>query len=527
MAGRVIGCLSGDLAGKYGSGLRAWPDVRRSPSLEARPVSILSATSPRKVAPLQHVEVAPLPIERFAEVLTPEQEEDRERTVASAQRELAGRVVWNINSTAFGGGVAEMLWSLIAYSRAAGADARWVVMGGEPDFFRVTKRMHNNLHGNAGDGGPLGDAERSIYEAVAAANAEQLAALVRPGDIVVAHDPQTAGLVQPLVDLGAHVIWRAHIGLDLPNELARAAWSFLLPYVSPAAAYVFSREAFVWEGLDPRRVKVIRPSIDPFSAKNQQLADPQSRAILQTARIVAGAGPGDPVYERHDGTTGRVDRHARMIEERPLEEDVPVVTQVSRWDRLKDPLGVMEGFVAHVDRGTHAHLVLAGPEPAAVTDDPEGADVLRACVDRWESLAPEARGRIHLALLPMTDAEENAAIVNALQRWSSVVVQKSIAEGFGLTVAEAMWKARPVVASRVGGIQDQIADGSSGILVDPDDLAGFGAAVSGLLNDRARAKRMGAAAQARVRGEFLGVRHLTEYVELFGRVIADAAVPAT
>ncbi|MEA2404694.1 MAG: trehalose synthase [Thermoleophilaceae bacterium] len=476
----------------------------------------------RDVTPIQHVEVSPLPIERFAEVLTAEQEENRERTVARAQHSLAGRVVWNVNSTAFGGGVAEMLRSLVAYSRAAGADARWVVMGGEPDFFRVTKRMHNNLHGDAGDGGPLGDLERSIYETVSAANAEQLAALVQRGDVVLAHDPQSAGLVQPMVELGAHVIWRAHIGLDLPNDRARAAWSFLLPYVSPAAAYVFSREAYAWEGLDPERVQVIRPSIDPFSAKNQQLGESQLRGILDAAGIVADGGPGHPSYERHDGSTGRVDRRADMVEERPLGADAPLVTQVSRWDRLKDPLGVMEGFLGHVDHTTNAHLVLAGPEPASVTDDPEGADVLRSCVARWESLAPEAREHVHLALLPMADAEENAAIVNALQRRSSVVVQKSLAEGFGLTVAEAMWKARPVVASRVGGIQDQIADGESGILVDPGDLNGFGAAVSGLLGDRTRAEHMGAAAQARVRGEFLGVRHLTQYVDLFERVIRTA-----
>jgi trehalose synthase len=478
------------------------------------------------VAPLEHVEVAPLPIERFAEVLTAEQEERREHAVARAQQSFAGRVVWNVNSTAFGGGVAEMLRSLIAYSRAAGVDARWVVMGGEPDFFRITKRMHNNLHGHAGDGGPLGDAERSIYEAVAAANAEQLAPLVRPGDIVLAHDPQTAGLVQPLTDLGAHVVWRAHIGIDVPNDPARAAWSFLLPYVSPAARYVFSRESYVWEGLDPGRVEVIRPSIDPFSAKNQQLSEPQRRAILHAAGIVPDGGPGDPTYARHDGSTGRVDLRARMVEDAPLEPDAPVVTQVSRWDSLKDPLGVMEGFARHVDSDTGAHLVLAGPEPTAVTDDPEGAEVLGACVAGWESLAPQARARVHLALLPMADAEENAVIVNALQRWSSVVVQKSLAEGFGLTVAEAMWKARPVVASAVGGIQDQIADGESGLLVDPADLEGFGAAVSGLLSDRDRADRMGAAAQARVRGEFLGVRHLTEYVDLLERVMRGVEVGA-
>jgi trehalose synthase len=486
-------------------------------------MTVLAAERLQHVTAIQHVEVSPLPIERFAEVLTAEQDEGRTRTIARAKKSLAGRVIWNVNSTAFGGGVAEMLRSLIAYSRAAGADTRWVVMGGEPDFFRITKRIHNNLHGHPGDGGPLGELERSIYEAVAASNAEQLASVVQPGDIVLAHDPQSAGLVEPLVELGAHVIWRAHIGLDIPNDRARAAWSFLLPYVRPAAAYVFSREAFVWEGLDPGRVRVIRPSIDPFSAKNQQLPEAQLGAILRTAGIVATAGPGDPVYVRHDGSPGRVDRRAKMIEARPLEAATPLVTQVSRWDRLKDPLGVMEGFVTHVDPATGAHLLLAGPEPAAVTDDPEGADVLGSCVARWESLAPEARERIHLALLPMADAEENAAIVNALQRWSSVVVQKSLAEGFGLTVAEAMWKARPVVASRVGGIQDQIVDGDNGVLVDPGDLAGFGAAVRRLLRDRDRAERMGLAAQVRVRDKFLGVRHLTEYVDLCECVIREPA----
>jgi trehalose synthase len=289
--------------------------------------------------------------------------------------------------------------------------------------------------------------------------------------------------------------------------------------VRPAAAYVFSREAFVWEGLDPKRVQVIRPSIDPFSAKNQRLADGDVRSILAVAGILEHDGPGHPVFARHDGTPGRVDRRAEMVQERALPLDVPVVTQVSRWDRLKDPIGVMESIVAHTHHSTGSHLVLAGPEPSSVSDDPEGADVLRACIARWESLAPEVRGRIHLALLPMADAEENAAIVNALQRRSSVVVQKSLAEGFGLTVAEAMWKGRPVIASRVGGIQDQIVDGESGVLVDPTDIVGFGATVRELVLDPARRERLGAAAQERVRDEFLGVRHLTQYVELFERVM--------
>jgi trehalose synthase len=281
---------------------------------------------------------------------------------------------------------------------------------------------------------------------------------------------------------------------------------------------VFSRQEYAWEGLDEERVTVIAPSIDPFTAKNQDLAPENVRAIVGAAGLVAGPGDGPPTFERHDGSPGRIDRSAEVIEEAPPPEGAQLVTQVSRWDRLKDPLGVMEGFVRHILPACDAHLVLAGPDTRAVADDPEGADIVGACTARWRSLAPEARGRIHLALLPMDDPEENAVMVNALQRWSAVVVQKSLAEGFGLTVTEAMWKARPVVASRVGGIQDQIVDGESGLLVDPTDLEAFGAAVLGLVRDPERARRMGDAAMERVRREFLGVRHLTQYVDLIERL---------
>jgi trehalose synthase len=474
----------------------------------------------RQAAPISEVEVGPLSLERFSGVITEAQQKELERIEKAGPELLAGRTVWSVNSTARGGGVAEMLQSLIAYGRSAGVDVRWMVIGGEEDFFRVTKRLHNNLHGHAGDGGPLGEHERQIYEEVAAGTADQLGQLMRPGDIAVLHDPQTAGLVGPLLERGALVVWRAHIGLDLPNERARDAWRFLIPYVRPALAYVFSRQAFVWEGLDADRIVIIQPSIDPFSAKNQDIPPENVRAILQTAGLLAGdAGGGAPEFLRFDGTRGRVTRTAEMVEEERVPDGVPVVTQVSRWDRLKDPMGVMEGFIDHICPTTDAHLVIAGPETAAVSDDPEGADVVRSCIDRWDSLAPEIRPRIHLALLPMTDAEENAAMVNALQRGSTVVVQKSLAEGFGLTVAEAMWKSRPVVATRVGGIQDQIVDGDSGVLVDPADLADYGEAVRDLVLDPERAERIGTRARERVRDEFLGVRHLGQYLDLFQRVI--------
>ena len=180
---------------------------------------------------------------------------------------------------------------------------------------------------------------------------------------------------------------------------------------------------------------------------------------------------------------------------------------------------MLQAFAEVIAPETTAHLALVGPAVAAVTDDPEGAEVLEEVAAQRENLPEAIRRRVHLALLPMEDAEENAAIVNALQRRSDVVCQKSLAEGFGLTVAEAMWKARPVVASAVGGIQDQIVDGETGLLVDPRDLQAFGAAVTSLLRDPERGAKLGDNARIRIRDAFLGPRHLAQYVDLCDRVL--------
>jgi trehalose synthase len=196
-----------------------------------------------------------------------------------------------------------------------------------------------------------------------------------------------------------------------------------------------------------------------------------------------------------------------------------MLAQVSRWDRLKDPTGVLRCFAERSKRHD-AHLLLAGPSVAEVADDPEGAEVLEEVRRERDGLGDAIRARVHLACLPMDDVEENAAIVNAVQRRADIVVQKSLAEGFGLTVAEAMWKARPVVASGIGGIQDQIVDGESGVLVDPEDLDATAAAIDGLLADPDAARAMGAAARERVRGEFLGTRHLAQYMRLIQRMLA-------
>ena len=263
---------------------------------------------------LTHVPVAPLPPERFRELLG-DRYGEIEAAIARGQELFAGRAVWHVNSTARGGGVAELLQSLLAYARGAGVDTRWVVVGGNPDFFQVTKRIHNNLHGAPGDGGPLGEAEHAVYEETLRENAAELADTVAPDDIVFLHDPQTAGLVGPVLQTGATVVWRCHVGLDLPNDLARQAWDFLRGYVEGADAYVFSRREFVWEGLDTDKVWVVAPSIDAFSPKNQGLGPDAVAAILGVAGLRLDGDPTEARFLREDGTPARVDRAAEMFQD--------------------------------------------------------------------------------------------------------------------------------------------------------------------------------------------------------------------
>ncbi|MGA2455388.1 MAG: glycosyltransferase [Solirubrobacteraceae bacterium] len=473
---------------------------------------------------LEEVEVSMLDPERLRAVLSGDQLAHFEHMLTRGRELLASRTFWNVNSTAEGGGVAEMLRSLIGYTRGGGGKARWLVIAGDPEFFQITKRLHNRLHGHNGDGGPLSEVERAAYERCTAANAELLAQRVRAGDVVLLHDPQTAGMIPRMLETGAAVIWRSHVGVDPPNELAREAWRFLIPYVERADAYVFSQPDYIWEGLDPSKLTVIAPSIDAFSPKNHGMAFTSVTAVLRAAGLATDR------YHRHtralfarlDGTVGRVCTKAQLVEEQQLWLGVPLLAQVSRWDRLKDPAGVIAAFAEYVHaEDDEPHLVLAGPDVTAVADDPEGKEVFEEVDAIWSGLPRRIRRRVHLALLPMVDADENAVIVNALQRRADVVAQKSLAEGFGLTVAEAMWKGRPVVASAIGGIREQIEDGRTGLLVEPSDLRAFGEGVSGLLDDPYRAERMGEAAQMRVREMFLGPRHLGQYVDLLEWVVTS------
>lgn len=475
----------------------------------------LSETDKRLM--LESVPIPKLPPERFEEVLGDLYPEFQAR-IEPSRLMLDGRCVWHINSTAAGGGVAEMLRSLLAYARGVGVDVKWMVIAGDEEFFRITKRLHNHLHGSDGDGGLLDAEQAAHYEEIEQRNADELTGLVKPGDIVYLHDPQTAGMVEAMERAGAIVIWRCHIGLDVPNEIARRAWEFLRAHIEPAHAWVFSRRAFAWDGLDPERIAVIPPSIDAFSPKNQAMAPEAVAAILGRIGLTAPA-PGEPVFTRQDGSTDHVHRAAALDQEAPLPDEARVAAQVSRWDRLKDPIGVLEGFTEHVD-APGSHLLLVGPDVDAVADDPEGAEVLAEVREARDRLGPEVRSRVHLVSLPMDDGEENAAMVNAVQRRADVIIQKSLAEGFGLTATEGMWKGKPVVTSRIGGLQEQVLDGETGLLVEPGDLVGFGAAVERLLLDPAEAQKMGEAAREHVRREYLGARHLVQYADLLARMIS-------
>ncbi len=503
---------------------------------------------------MKEVDIRVAPIDLLGTLLPPDRWERLRSEAARGRELLAGRVVWNVSATAEGGGVAEMLHTLLSCARGAGVDTRWWVLDGDPEFFSITKRIHNALHGAAGDGHLLGAAEHAHYERVLAHNLAELTSLVRPGDLVLLHDPQTAGLVDGVRAAGARVVWRCHIGRDTSNAATDRGWAFLRRYLQNADAVVFSRGAYAPPWMARERVRVIAPSIDPFSPKNRDLDDRVVSAVLARVGLVGdggggggggggdrdsdsdGSGDGDshvgaqssaPLrFTARDGSVREVRPHTGLMAGPPLPSSARLVLQVSRWDRLKDMGGVLSAFAELVVPVTSdVHLVLAGPDVSGVSDDPEGAEVLAECRAAWSRLPEPTRDRCHLACIPMDDVDENAVIVNALQRHATVIVQKSLQEGFGLTVTEAMWKSRPVLASAVGGIQEQIVDGEEGLLLpDPHDLPGFARLLLIVLADPVEAQELGRRAHQRVTDHFLGDRHLIQYLELFADLLAQAPV---
>jgi trehalose synthase len=366
---------------------------------------------------------------------------------------LQGRVVQHINSTSVGGGVAEILNRMVPLLREIGVDARWDVIKGGEQFFTVTKKFHNALHGRREE---ISGRDFDIFLKTSEENIRNVSTY---GDVVFIHDPQPVALIERRE--GNKWVWRCHVDVSEPN---RKVWKFLRRYVARYDAAVFSAPSFSQRL--PIRQFLIAPSIDPLSDKNRELPEETIDAVLRRYGVP---------------------------------RDKPIVTQISRFDRLKDPIGVIEAYL-QVKRYVDCRLILAG---GAATDDPEGAQVLEEAKEK-ASHDPD----IHILLIPPSDID-----INALQRASTVIVQKSIKEGFGLTVSEALWKAKPVVASHVGGIPLQITHKYSGLLCHSVEGAAF--AIKQLLSSPEYARRLGENGREHVRNNFLLTRHLRDYMLVF------------
>lgn len=372
-------------------------------------------------------------------------------------RLLASRVtrrrIRNINSTAVGGGVAEILTRLVPLLRELGLDAAWDVIKGDERFFNTTKALHNALQGKPED------ITRDMLEIYREAIAANLREINLDADAIIVHDPQPAGLIDAKAATSARWVWRCHIDVSKPQP---RAWNFLGPYVARYDAAVFSMPDFAQRLPEPQYL--IAPSIDPLSDKNRELA------------------------------AGEV---ARVLEKYKIDGARPVLTQISRFDRLKDPLGVIAAYRI-VKHRADCQLVLAG---GVASDDPEGLDVL-------SEVRKQAEGDpdIHVLLLPpFSDLE-----INALVRGSTVVLQKSIREGFGLTVSEALWKRKPVIGGAVGGIKLQVIEGVTGFLVHSPEGAAHRALE--LLGDHELHAAMGENGYRHVKQNFLVTRHVMDYL---------------
>lgn len=451
---------------------------------------------------------------------------------------LEGRTVWMVNSTEKGGGVAEMLPALVALLRDLGIATEWLVLDSdEPRFFEITKRIHNLIHG-VGDP-RLGPADREVYEAVNRTNAEVLRALIRPGDILVIHDPQPLPLACYLGGRDVTAIWRCHIGLDDENDATRAAWEFLRPYLSAYRHAVFSAPEYIPSHFSAHAT-VIYPAIDPLAPKNVDMHLHRLVEVLANSSLAVIPGPVvTPPYEHQAQRLQPNGEWAAAI--RPEDMGLlnrPLFVQISRWDRLKGFLPLMRSFAVLKERCRSgergqdrdalqrrrlelARLVLAGPDAESVQDDPEAVEMLDEMRAEYLDLPVSVQNDIALVSLPMRSAEENAWMVNALQRCATVIAQNSLREGFGLTVTEAMWKHVPVLSNtRACGPRNQVRDGLDGLLVtDPEDTDELAHAMATMLEDPARLHAWGRSAQRRAHDQFMIYAQLTAWGRLVEKLV--------
>lgn len=418
--------------------------------------------------------------------------------------------IWHVNSTRIGGGVSEILFGIQRVSNMDDICHSRFVTSTEPEVFRITKRLHHRLHGVCAGDLP-DDAEHQMYVSYGQRNAQRLLGSLAESDLVILHDPQTLPMAPMLTAAGANVVWRCHIGTRVSNTVSRDTWSYLEQFWSPELTLVFTDESLVPEAADSMRVRIIAPSIDLAAPKNTFLPD----SVVQETLTEIGLTD-----------TPATSSTIKVISEEPINGD-PVVLQVSRWDPLKDMAGVLRAFVDS-SLPKRSRLILCGPSPAGVADDPEAAEVLADVRSTLDDLPSSLRRRVHLVCPDLSDEAGNARVVNALQRRATVVVQKSYQEGFGLTVTEAMAKARPVVASRVGGIPRQIVHQVSGLLLDdPADTATFTSLVSSVIDEPDYARTLGTAAAARVAAKFTTAREAADHRALYHELCTPGLASGT
>lgn len=366
----------------------------------------------------------------------------------------------HINSTKMGGGVAEILTKMVPLIKNLGIEnCHWEVIEGSADFFQCTKNFHNALQGNRILPSP---SELKVFESVNAQNAERLRPLLEDADVVFIHDPQPVALIESFPNRKGKWIWRCHIDASQP---CRPVWSYLKKYIEKYDAAIFSLAEFAHPLSVP--MFIILPSIDPLSEKNIELSEEEIKKTVESFGIRKGD---------------------------------PILLQVSRFDRFKDPVGVIQAYRLIKKFNPSVQLVLVGSE---ATDDPEGAIVLSE-VKRASEEDPD----IHILLLP-ADAHRT---INALQRAADIIIQKSTKEGFGLTVTEGLWKGKPVIGGNVGGIRKQVINWQTGFLVNTPEGAAY--RIRYLLQNRDIIQEMGRIGKEYTREKFLITRHLREYLTL-------------
>jgi trehalose synthase len=440
------------------------------------------------------------------------------------------RKIWMINSTAQGGGVAEMMPRMISFLRQLGLNAEWVVASSEQkEFFSLTKKIHNLIHGVPQD--RITEEEIRIYEKENENNALEFLQLAKPDDIIVIHDPQPLPMALYLNNkIELHFIWRCHIGLDKHTDITSTAWKFLQHYITQFQTSIFSATEYIPFFLTGNAI-VIPPGIDPLDHKNRDMPLPKLVGVLCNSNLVSQIHPvlsppfTDPARKlQYDGSF-----QSPLL---PNEIGIlfrPLIVQISRWDRLKGFLPLMKGFIElknnkkkyyrndrHSRKIELANLILAGPDPNFVNDDPEGNESLNELIDFYKSIPNEIKKDIAILKLPMTSRKYNELIVNSLQRAASIVVQNSIREGFGLTVTEAMWKAKNVIGSSACGIREQIRDKIDGELInDPLDVLEIADTLNLSLKNEKNGEVHGYNAQKRVIEHFLIFTQVRKWLRLF------------